>query len=92
MRPFLTHRLPRSSPLALPAQAAVRFARFRDLPALGELRSQILQLEGLCEQRRQLAEQERLHFWLHAWLLVHVPLSAGLPVLIAAHVISSFYY
>ena len=46
----------------------------------------------MCEERRLLREQERMHFWLHSWLLVHVPLSAALLVLGAAHVVMSLYY
>jgi hypothetical protein len=42
-------------------------------------------LEGLCEQRRQFDVQARLHFWLHSWLWVHVPLSAALLVLLLVH-------
>jgi hypothetical protein len=29
-------------------------------------------LEDLCERRRQLDEQARLHGWLHGWILVHL--------------------
>jgi hypothetical protein len=43
-------------------------------------------LENLCEQRRQLGVQARLHFWLHNWLWVHVPLSAALLALLGLHV------
>jgi len=31
--------------------------------------------KSLCDQRRQLAHQARLHGWLHARLCVHLPLS-----------------
>jgi hypothetical protein len=49
-------------------------------------------LEGLCEQRRQLARQARLHTWLHAWLCVHLPLSVALLVLMIAHVFYALKY
>ena len=42
--------------------------------------------EALCRRRSELSLQERLHFWLHAWLLVHLPLSIALVVLLAGHV------
>ena len=49
-------------------------------------------LEQLCGQRRQFDLQERLHNWLHAWLWVHLPLSAVLVVLLAVHVFVALRY
>ncbi len=43
-------------------------------------------LENLCDQRRQLDRQKRLHCWLHNWLLVHLPLSVALVILMFVHV------
>jgi len=43
-------------------------------------------LECLCLRRCDLALQARLHFWLHAWLLVHLPLSVVLVLLLLGHV------
>ena len=43
-------------------------------------------IEALCGRRGELALQARLHFWLQAWLLVHLPLSILLVVLLAGHV------
>jgi hypothetical protein len=51
-----------------------------------ELRTLVGQLEELCERRRQLNIQRRLHFWLHNWLWLHLPLSVALIVLLVAHV------
>ncbi|MGI8982114.1 MAG: hypothetical protein ACR2FY_23025 [Pirellulaceae bacterium] len=50
------------------------------------VRSAIDQIEALCGRRGELVLQERLQFWLHAWLLVHLPLSIALVVLLAGHV------
>jgi hypothetical protein len=50
------------------------------------------ELEELCRERRRLAEQERLHGWLHGWLLLHVPLSAALLVLGVAHAVTALYF
>jgi hypothetical protein len=44
------------------------------------------QIEALCRRRSGLAVQARLQFWLHAWLLVHLPLSIALVVLLGGHV------
>jgi hypothetical protein len=49
-------------------------------------------LEGICEERRQLMLQRRLHLWLHSWLLVHVPLSYAILVLTAVHAVLSLRY
>jgi hypothetical protein len=49
-------------------------------------------LEEICEERRQLMLQRRLHLWLHGWLLAHVPLSFGFLVLAAVHAVVSLRY
>jgi hypothetical protein len=49
-------------------------------------------LEEICEEARQLVRQERLHRWLHGWLLVHVPLSLALMVLGVVHAVVSLSY
>jgi hypothetical protein len=51
-----------------------------------ELRELAGQLEELCERRRQLNLQRRLHFWLHNWLWLHLPLSVALVVLLLGHI------
>ena len=43
-------------------------------------------LEDLCAQRRGLDHQLRMHFWLHSWLCIHLPLSIALVVLMFVHV------
>jgi hypothetical protein len=92
VRPFLEEKYQRSSPLANPFQASVVFARLRALPGLADSQEQLDQLETFCNERRLLAEQERLHHWLHGWLLLHVPLSVVLLVLGVAHIVSALYY
>jgi hypothetical protein len=92
VRPFLAPRVPRRSPLLDPLRTEARFEQIGRLSGLEAAGDQLTELAGLCEERRQLAEQERLHFWLHAWLLLHVPLSAAVLVLGAAHVVSALYY
>jgi hypothetical protein len=44
-------------------------------------------LEEICEERRQLAVQQKLHGWLHGWLFVHVPLSFAFLVLTFVHAV-----
>jgi hypothetical protein len=58
--------------------------RLRVVP---ELRALVGQLEELCERRRQLNLQKRIHFWLHNWLWVHLPLSIALMILLVGHIV-----
>jgi hypothetical protein len=57
-----------------------------------ELRTLVDQLEELCERRRQLNVQRRLHFWLHNWMWLHLPLSIALIVLLVGHVITALRF
>jgi hypothetical protein len=84
MRPFV--QAPnRPHPLGDPVTASGMFAKVRALvPA--SLEGAIVDLESICEEERQLRRQGRLHGLLHAWLIVHVPLSFALMVLAVAHI------
>ncbi|MFL5244936.1 MAG: hypothetical protein ACJ8FY_22770 [Gemmataceae bacterium] len=73
------------SALQYPLQAATIFADMRT-KLVPEAHAALDTLEDLCNQRRQLDRQRRLHFWLHNWLLIHLPLSAALVVLMFVHV------
>jgi hypothetical protein len=90
--PFLAGRAPATAELPDLGRARQRFAELRAAPELARHRDSLDQLERLCDQRRQIALQERLHHWLHGWLLVHVPLSLALLVLGVAHAVMSLYY
>lgn len=92
VRRFLGETYLRRSPLAKPLGSEALFASFRSSPALAEFHERLDALSVLCEQRRQLGEQERLHHTLHGWLLVHIPLSVALLVLGLAHAVLSLYY
>ena len=92
VRPYLTQGAHGSRLLDNPLQTEEAFARLRALPGLADVVEEIRTIEGFCAERRQLADQERLHHWLHAWLLVHVPLSVLLLVLGVAHVVVALYY
>ncbi|HVR83571.1 MAG TPA: hypothetical protein VMU54_04620 [Planctomycetota bacterium] len=90
VRPFLESRKC-SGPLANAQRAAAAFSPIRTLvpPSVHEA---LKDLEGICEERRQLATQERLHHWLHGWLLVHIPLSYALLLLSFVHGVVSVRY
>jgi hypothetical protein len=91
IRPYLAPEETRNARLATPAVAAALFRHLRALspPALHET---LGELEAICDERRQLAEQKRLHHWLHGWLLVHVPLSMALLLLAVVHAVVSLRY
>jgi hypothetical protein len=57
-----------------------------------EVRPAVAELQELCQRRRQLNLQRRLHVWLHGWLLIHLPLSAALLLLLAAHIAGAVVY
>jgi hypothetical protein len=49
-------------------------------------------LSDICDEARQLMHQERLHRWLHGWLLVHIPVSLALILLGAIHAVMALRY
>ena len=49
-------------------------------------------LENICDEKRQLDKQARLHKILHGWLFVHLPLSWALLVLGAIHAVIALRY
>jgi hypothetical protein len=84
--PFLQRGTASGSPVTFRNRAPVLFQELRNrLPA--EAHASVDALEGMCDQRRQFELQGRLHFWLHSWLWLHVPLSAALVALTVVHVI-----
>src|SRR5262249_914684 len=91
MRPFLESPSTRRSRLANASKARNAFAGLRTLlppaapPTLDDL-------QDICDEARQLSRQERLHHWLHGWLLLHIPLSLALIVLGAIHAFMALRY
>ena len=77
--------------LANPLRSGETFEALRRL--LGPPMHNVLDdLENICEEERQLSRQIRIYRWLHAWLLVHVPLSIALLVLGAVHAVMALRY
>jgi len=51
------------------------------------------QVHELCDEKRRLDFQVRLHHWLHGWLLLHAPASILLVVLTIWHaIVATFTY
>jgi hypothetical protein len=90
MRPF-AEKPSRRHPLADAETAAARFVALRPLVPPG-LAGAITDLESLCEEERQLLRQERMHGFLHSWLVVHVPLSFALMTLAVVHIVMALRF
>jgi hypothetical protein len=91
VRPYLQHGSSAGSALQQANRSTVLFQdlKIKLAPAAHEA---LAALEGLCAQRRQLDLQARLHFWLHSWLWVHLPLSAALVLLMFVHIWAALKY
>ncbi|MBT4691849.1 MAG: hypothetical protein HOB73_00715 [Planctomycetaceae bacterium] len=51
-----------------------------------------VELESICNERRQLISQNKLQWIMHGWTLIHIPLSMSLLILTFVHVIMSLYF
>jgi hypothetical protein len=91
IEPFLVSDGGRAQRLGDAGRSEAMFAELKRLvpPAHHET---LADLAHICEERRQLALQARLHRWLHGWLLVHVPVSYALLLLVAAHAVMTLLY
>jgi hypothetical protein len=91
MCPFLERPKQRGLRLGDAAKASSAFAGLRTLlPAAAHVT--LADLEDICDEARQLMRQERLHHWLHGWLLLHIPLSLALILLGAIHAVMALRY
>jgi hypothetical protein len=91
VRPYLADPEQSGAELADPVRSGETFEALRRLlapPVHGVLDD----LENICTEEQQLSRQIRIYRWLHAWLLVHVPLSIALLVLGAVHAVVALRY
>ena len=91
VRPFLEHPAERRLLLSDANNAQLGFSGLRTL-LLARAHATVDDLEDVCEEARQLQKQQRLHHWLHLWLLVHIPISLALIVLGAVHAVMALKY
>jgi hypothetical protein len=91
MQPYLEGSGARRTSLSNSAQARTMFQQLRVLLPQS-LHSSVDDLENICEEKRQLDRQSRLHRILHGWLLVHIPLSYGLLLLGAVHAVMALKF
>ncbi len=91
MRVYLDDPRKRGQRLGDANKARSAFAGLRTLlPVTAQ--TTLADLEEICDESRQFVRQERLHHWLHGWLLVHIPLSLALMVLGAVHAFMALRY
>jgi hypothetical protein len=91
VRPYLANPETPGAELSDPLRSGETFEALRRL--LAEPVHEVLDdLENICEEEQQLTRQIRIYRWLHAWLLVHVPLSIALLVLGGVHAVMALRY
>jgi|HubBroStandDraft_2_1064218.scaffolds.fasta_scaffold00389_4 hypothetical protein len=91
MRSFLDEPRRRGQRLGDAQESANAFSALRTvLPPAAQ--GTIQDLQDICDEARQLMRQERLHRWLHTWLLVHIPISLALIGLGAVHALMALKY
>lgn len=91
VRPYLADPAAKGAQLADPRRSAEVFESLRRLLA-APVHPVLKDLENICEEEQQLTNQIRIYHWLHAWLLVHVPLSIALLVLGGIHAVMALRY
>jgi hypothetical protein len=93
IRPFLFQRPAAYARGTFPTADAVK-AYFQHLRTIMPVATHdvLEDLEGIVDERRQLLIQERMHYWLHGWLWVHMPLSMAFLVLTAVHAVLTLRY
>jgi len=90
--PYLKAPNPRHSSLR-DRQASENQFRLLKLQVPPSMQPALVQLQDLCDEKRRLDLQVRLHYWLHGWLIVHAPASILLVVLTLVHaVVAAFIY
>lgn len=89
--PYLERGRWSRSPLTAPAEAERRFARLREaVPP--DARGPLDKLQGFADLRRRWDNQKTLFAWLHAWFLIHVPLSWAMFALMILHAVRALKY
>lgn len=91
VRPYLEHatRIRQASPTIREAQNVLRQLRTLLPPAMHDT---VNSLQEICSEASQLRKQAILHYALHGWLLVHIPLSYALLALSVVHAITALRY
>jgi hypothetical protein len=91
LKPYLTSRRSQKYLLANPVRSAGAFQQLKVLVPQ-DLWPKFDDLENICDEKRQLERQRRLHKFLHGWLLFHIPASYALLLLGAIHAVVALRY
>ena len=89
--PYLERGRYSKSVLASRTQSVWQFRRLRGIVP-DEAGPVVNRFEALCDLRRQWDTLRRMNNWLHAWLLVHLPLSWMMTLLMVVHAIRALKY
>jgi hypothetical protein len=89
--PFLANASASRTRLADP-RGADDVLRLLRLNVSDAFRTQVDEIREWCNDHRLMAKQERLHHWLHGWLIIHVPVSFILIVWTAWHIYVTLTY
>jgi len=91
MKPYLLQDGGRGCVLADKNRTSATFQQFRVL-CPEDLWPRLNDLENICEEKRELDQQRKLHRILHGWLLFHIPASYALLLLGAVHAVVALRY
>jgi len=91
LRPYLEKSGGKRCEIADRTNAVAMFANLRTLLP-DEIHPVIADLEGICEEKRELDQQIVLHRLLHGWLFIHAPLSLALLIMGAIHAVIALRY
>jgi hypothetical protein len=92
VRPYLEDAWPRRTPLSGPAGQEQTGLETAVADAPEAVQADLRQVRDLCLARRDLLRQQRRHWWLHSWLLLHVPLAVALLALGIVHALASVLF
>ena len=91
MRPYIEHEGHNNFPIADRTTSAALFVSLKTrLPEV--IHPVVTDLESICEEKRELDHQLRMHRFMHGWLFIHVPLSLALLLMGAFHAFVALRY
>lgn len=91
LRPYIEKEGGKGCAIAVRQTSMAMFANLRTLlPDV--IHPVVSDLESICEEKRELDHQIRMHRILHGWLFIHVPLSLALLLMGVVHAVIALRY
>ena len=91
LRPYIEKEGGKGCAIAMRQTSIAMFANLRTLlPDV--IHPVVSDLESICEEKRELDHQIRMHRILHGWLFIHVPLSLALLLMGVVHAVIALRY